>query len=188
MNALRLDTPWDIPLDELNDHLRMAGVEPVTPGEAGTLSARDLDLPTHAALVAALRESVRHARQASPPVQDWLAASEALVLNDDGSDRAREQADRFWSCLTRRVYGSLALAALGDLSEFSVFIELLRHQPAGHLTELAADVVRRCVDPRRELDAPGLLQRAEEWWRARIQTFEVSGESRVRATSKVLPE
>ena len=164
MNDLRLDTPWDIPLDELNDHLRMAGVEPVTPGEAGMLSARDLDLLTRAALVAALRESVRHARQASPPVEDWLAASEALVLNDDGSDRAREQADRFWSCLTQRVYGSLALAALEDLSEFPVFIELLRHQPAGHLTELAAEVLRHYVDPHRELDTPHLIQRAEEWF------------------------
>jgi len=164
MNDPRLDTPWDISLDELNGHLRIAGVEPVTPGEAGTLSARDLDVPTREALVAALRESVRRARQASPPVKDWLAASEALVLNDDGSDRAREQADRFWSHLTHRVYGSLALAALGDLSEFPVFIELLRHQPAGHLTELAADVMRHYVDPRRELDTPHLIQRAEEWF------------------------
>jgi len=164
MNDLRLDTPWDIPLDELNGHLRMAGVEPVTPGKAGAFAARDLDGPTRAALVAALREAVRHARQASPPVQDWLAASEALVLNDDGSDRAREQADGFWSCLTQRVYGSLALAALGDLSEFPVFIELLRHQPAGHLAELATDVVSHYVDPRRELDTPHLIQRAEEWF------------------------
>ena len=84
--------------------------------------------------------------------------------DDDGSDRAREQADRFWSCLTQRVYGSLALAALGDLSEFPVFIELLRHQPAGHLTELAAEVLRHYVDPRRELDTPHLIQRAEEWF------------------------
>jgi hypothetical protein len=170
MNDPCLDTPWDIPLAELNNHLRMAGVEPVTPGEAGTLSARDLDMPTRAALVAALRESVRHARQASPPVKDWLAVSEALLLNDDGSDRAREQADRFWSCLTQRVYGSLALAALGNLSEFPVFIELLRHQPAGHLTELAADVMRHYVDPRRELDVPALIQRAEEWWQRLLST------------------
>jgi hypothetical protein len=170
MNDPRLDIPWDIPLAELNDYLCMAGVEPVTPGEAGTLSARDLDMPTRAALVATLRESVRHARLASPPVQDWLAASEALVLNDDGSDRAREQADRFWSCLTQIVHGSLALAALGDLSEFPVFIELLRHQPAGHLTELATDVVSHSVDPRRELDVPGLVQRAEEWRQRLVST------------------
>jgi hypothetical protein len=170
MNDPSLIAPWDIPLAELNDHLRMAGVKPATPEKAGMLSARDLDLPTRTALVAALRESVRHARQASPPVEDWLAASEALVLNDDGSDRAREQADRFWSGLTQRVYGSLALAALGDLSEFPVFIELLRHQPAGHLTELAADVVRHTIDPRRELDMPDLLQRAEEWWQRLLST------------------
>ena len=172
MNDPRLDTPWDIPLAELNDHLRMASVEPVTPGEAGTLAARDLDMPTRTALVAALRESVRHARQASPPVEDWLATSEALVLNDDGSDRAHEQADRFWSCLTQRVYGSLALVALGDPSEFPVFIELLRHQPAGHLTELAADVMRHTIDPRRELDMPDLLRRAEEWWQRLLSTKE----------------
>ena len=163
MNDQRLIAPWDIPLAELNDHLRMAGVEPVKPGEAGTL-VRDLDVPTRATLVAALRESVRHARQASPPVEEWFAASESLVLNDDGSDRAREQADRFWSDITQRVYGSLALTELGDLSEFPVFIELLRHEPAGHLTELAADVVRHYIDPRDELDESGLLQRAEEWW------------------------
>jgi len=164
MSDLHLDTPWDIPLAELNDHLLMAGVKPVTRGKVEKLSARDLDLPTRTALVAALRESVRHARQASPPVEEWFAASEALVLNDDGSDRAREQADRFWTGLTQRVYGSLALAALGDLSEFSVFIELLRHEPAGHLTELATDVVRHYIDPRHELDVSSLLQRAEEWW------------------------
>jgi len=172
MNDLRLDTPWDVPLAELNGYLRMASVEPVMPGEAGTHSVRDLDLPTRAALVAALRESVRHARQASPPVQEWFAASEALVLNDDGSDRAREQADRFWSGLTQRVYGSLALAALGDLSEFPVFIELLRHQPAGHLTELAADVMRHTIDPRGELDEPDLLRHAEEWWHGIASTME----------------
>ncbi len=163
MSDLHLDTPWDVPLAELNDHLRMAGVESVKPSEAGTL-VRDLDVPTHATLVAALRESVRRARQASPPVEEWFTASEALVLNDDGSDRARERADKFWLGLTQRVYGSLALAELGDLSEFPVFIELLRHQPAGHLTELAADVVRHYIDPRDELDESGLLQRAEEWW------------------------
>ncbi len=163
MSDLHLDTSWDIPLAELNDHLRMAGVEPVKPGEAGTL-VRDLDVPTRATLVAALRESVRRARQASPPVEEWFTASEALVLNDDGSDRARAQADSFWSGLTQRVYGSLALTELGDLSEFPVFIELLRHEPAGHLTELAADVVRHYVDPRHKLDTPDLLQHAEEWW------------------------
>ncbi len=168
MNDLRLDTPWDIPLAELNDHLRMAGVEPVMQRNVEKLSARDLDLPTRTALVAALRESVRRARQASPPVEEWFAASEALVLNDDGSDRAREQANKFWLGLTQRVYGSLALAELGDLSEFPVFIELLRHQPAGHLTELAADVARHYVDPRRELDVPDLLQYAEEWFSSTI--------------------
>jgi hypothetical protein len=170
MNDLRWGTPWDIPLAELNDHLRLAGVEPATRGEGGAL-ARDLDLPTRAALVAALRESVRHARQALPPVEEWFAASEALVLNDDGSDRAREQADRFWSGLTQRVYGSLALTELGDLSEFPVFIELLRHQPAGHLTELAADVVRHTVNPHCERDVPDLHQCAEDWWRGIASTM-----------------
>jgi hypothetical protein len=164
MNDLRLDTPWGISLVELNGHLRLAGVEPWTPDEAGTLSARDLDAPTRAALAAALRESVRRARQASPPVQDWLAASEALALNDDGSEAAAKKADSFWSRLTQIVYSSLALSELGDLSEFPVFIELLRHQPAGHLAELATDVVRCSVDPRCELDTPHLIQRAEERW------------------------
>ena len=188
MNDLRLDTPWGISLAELNGHLRLAGIEPVTPDEAGTLSALDLDAPTRAALATALRESVRHARQAAPPVKDWLAASEALVLNDDGSETAGKKADLFWSRLAQIVYGSLALTELGDLSESPFFIELLRDQPAGHLTELAADVMRHYVDPRRELDTPHLIQRAEEWWRARIQTFEVSGEPNVRTTSKVLPK
>ena len=164
MNDLRLDTPWDISLAELNGHLRLAGVEPVTPDEAGTLSARDLDAPTRAAWVAALRESVRHARQALPPVKDWLAASEALVLNDDGGEAAGKKADSFWLSLTQIVYGSLALTELGDPSEFPFFIELLRHQPAGHLAELATDVVSHSVDPRRELDTPHLIQRAEEWF------------------------
>jgi len=164
MNDLRLNTPWDIALAELNGHLRLAGVEPVTPDEAGTLSARDLDAPTRAALVAALRESVHHARQASPPVKDWLAASEALVLNDDGGETAGKEADLFWSRLAQIVHGSLALSELGDLSEFPVFIELLRHQPAGHLAELATDVASHYVDPRCELDTPHLIQRAEEWW------------------------
>jgi len=188
MNDLRLDTPWGISLVELNGHLRLAGVEPVTPDEAGTLSALDLDAPTRTALATALRESVRHARQAAPPVKDWLAASEALVLNDDGSETAGKKADLFWSRLAQIVHGSLALTELGDLSESPFFIELLRDQPAGHLTELAADVMRHYIDPRRELDTPHLIQRAEEWWRARIQTFEVSGEPDVRTTSKVLPK
>jgi hypothetical protein len=188
MNDLRPDTPWDISLAELNSHLRLAGVEPVTPDEAGTLSALDLDAPTRAALATVLRESVRHARQASPPVKDWLAASEALVLNDDGSEAAGKKADLFWSRLAQIVHGSLALTELGDLSESPFFIELLRDQPAGHLTELAADVMRHYVDPCRELDVPDLIRRAEEWWRARIQTLKASGEPSVHTTSKVLPE
>jgi hypothetical protein len=55
---------------------------------------------------------------------------------------------------------------LGDLSEFPLFIELLHYQPAGHLAEMATDVLRHYVDPSHELDTPHLVQRAKEWWQA----------------------
>jgi hypothetical protein len=94
--------------------------------------------------------------------------SEALVLNDDGSETAREKADTFWFSLRQIVYGCLAQVELGDLSEFPFFVELLRHQPAGHLTELATHVLCHYVDSRRELDTLHLLQRADEWWNSRF--------------------
>jgi|GEM_PF-4773114 len=166
-----LDPPWDISLTELNSCLRAANV--ATLNQDGALSARELDLPTREALASALRDSVRRARADAPPVPDWLSASESLVMSDDGSEAAREQADAFWSRLTQIVYGCLALVMLGDLSEFPFFVELLRHQPAGHLAEMATDVLRRYVDPSQELDAPRLAQKAEEWQRAGTQTSEV---------------
>jgi hypothetical protein len=159
-----LDIPWDVSLTELNDTLCAAGVEPIMLGGVGTRSARDVGMPTRIARATALRESVRRARESTVPIKDWLAASEALVLKDDGSEAARDKADAFWLSLTQIVNGCLALVMLGDLSEFPFFIELLRHQPAGHLTELATDVLCHYVDPRRELDTPRLLQRADEWW------------------------
>jgi hypothetical protein len=168
---LPLDTPWDISLTELNSYLRAANVATLNQDDA--LSARELDAPTRSALVMALREAVRRARDDAPPVAQWLAASESLVMSDDGSEAAREKADTFWSRLTQIAYGSFALAMLGDPSEFSFFIELLRYQPAGHLAEMAADVLRYYVDPSHELDTLRLLQRAEEWWSAN-QTSQVS--------------
>jgi len=161
---MALDAPWQVSIVELNDCMRRAGVEPAS--RAGAVSARDLDLPTRIALVEALRESVRRARASAPPVEQWLTASESIVLNDDGSEAAQEKADAFWRCLTLIVNGCQSLVMLGDLSEFPFFIELLKHQPSGHLIEMAADVLRRTVDPPHELDTPQLIQRAQEWWQA----------------------
>lgn len=160
MNTVRLDTSWDVPLDELNGHLRAAGVEPVTSSRDGTC---DLDL--RMMRMDALRGIVRQARADAPPVQEWLTASESLALNDDGSQAAREKADSFWLRLSQIVHGSLALVMLGDLAEIPFFIELLRHQPAGHLVEMADTVLRHYVDPSHELDAPRLLQAADKWWK-----------------------
>jgi len=159
---MELTVPWQVPIAELNGYLRLAGVEPT--GQDGIVSARDLDLPTRVALVEALHRSVRCARASAPPVDKWLAASESLVLNDDGSEAARQKADVFWLGLTHIVSGCQALVMLGDLSELPFFIELLKHQPAGHLTELAADVLRHTVDPSHELDTPHLIRQAEDWW------------------------
>ena len=162
MESFPLSSPWDIPIAELDSYLRLAGVQPVSRDDVA--SARDLDGPARVALVKALRESVRQARMDAPPVEQWLTVSESIVLNDDGSEAAARKADTFWQCLTRIVNGCRALIFLGDLSEFPFFIELLRHQPAGHLVEMAAGVARHYVDPSGELDAPQLLRRAQEWW------------------------
>ena len=164
---LPLGPPWDVSIVDLNNLLRAAGVGPVT--LSGVQSARDLDWTTRVALVNALRGSVRQARVDAPPVERWLAVSESIVLNDDGSDAAQQKTDAFWLRLTRIVNGCQAQILLGDLSEFPFFIELLKHQPSGHLVEMAAGVLRRTVDPSHELDTPQLIQRAQEWWRA-IQT------------------
>ena len=164
---LPLGPPWDVSIVDLNNLLRAAGVGPVTLN--GVQSARDLDWTTRVALVNASRESVRQARVDAPPVEQWLTVSESIVLNDDGSEAAERKADTFWQCLTRIVNGCQAQIFLGDLSEFPFFIELLEHQLSGHLVEMAADVLRRTVDPSHELDTPQLIQRAQEWWRA-IQT------------------
>jgi hypothetical protein len=156
-----LDTLWDISITELDDILCRAGVESVESGAAAT--ARDLDAQTREALVAALRASVSQARAGAPPVAQWVSASESLLLGDDGGPAARQRADAFWLRLTQIVYGCLVLVMLGDRSELPFFIELLRYQPAGHLAEMATDVLRRYVDPSHEMDTLLLLQRAEEW-------------------------
>ncbi len=160
-----LEPPWNVSLLDLNNLLRAAGVEPVTLN--AVQSARDLDWTTRVTLVKALHESVRRARMDAPPVNQWLTASEAIVLDDDGSEAAQRQADVFWQRLTQIVNGCQALVTLGDLSEIPFFIELLKHQPAGHLSELAADVLRRTLDLSRELDTSRLIERAEEWYRGR---------------------
>ncbi len=162
------DTTWDISLAELNDHLGAAGVEPVV--REGVSSARDLDAPTRQTLVTALRQSVRRARGDAPLVGQWAAAAQSLVMNHDFSPAARQREEAFWSALTRIVNGCYAQVLLGDLSEFPFFIELLRHQPAGHLTEIATGVLRHHVDPARKLDPPQLIRLAEEWF----QTHQVA--------------
>lgn len=166
MSTLCVGAAWDAPLSELNGYLRAAGVEPFTPQDIQARSARELDTPTRSRLALALRRVVRQARADAPPVAEWFAASESLLMNDDGSQATRQRADQFWSNLTQIVNGCLALVTLGDLAGFPLFIELLRHQPAGHLAEMATDVLSHYVDPSRELDTPHLIQRAEEWWRA----------------------
>jgi hypothetical protein len=158
---MALDAPWQVSIAELNDTVRLAGVEPAS--RTGVVSARDLDLPTRIALVKALHESVRRARASAPPVEQWLTASESIVLNDDGGEAAQQKTDAFWLCLTQIVNGCQALVMLGDLSEFPFFIELLKHQPSGHLTEMGADVLRHYVDPSHALDTSRLIQRAQEW-------------------------
>jgi len=166
MNTVRADAAWDVPLGELNNYLRAAGVEPITLQDVRACSARELDEPTRSRLALALRRIVHLARADAPPVAEWFTASESLLMNDDGSQAVRQRADRFWSNLTQIVNGGLALVMLGDLSEFPLFIELLHYQPAGHLAEMATDVLRHYVDPSHELDTPHLVQRAKEWWQA----------------------
>ena len=166
MSDALLQAAWDVPLGELNDYVRAAGVEPITLQDVQAPSARELDAPARTRLVLALRQVVRQAKTDAPPVAEWFTASESLLMNDDGSQAARQRADRFWSSLTRIVNGGLALVMLGDLSEFPLFVELLRYQPAGHLAEMATDVLSHYVDPSRELDTQSLIQHAEEWWRA----------------------
>jgi hypothetical protein len=158
---MALQAPWQVSIAELNGYLRLAGVEPMS--QDGAVSARDLDLPTRVALVEALHRSVSCAREGAPPVNKWLAASESLVLDDDGSEAAQQKVDAFWLRLTHIVAGCQALVMLGDLSELPFFIELLKHQPAGHLAELAADVLHRTVDPSHKLDTPHLIRQAEDW-------------------------
>ena len=163
MNSLSLAVPWNISIEELNNYLRAAGVEAIALDDAQLV--RDLDAPTRARRIESLRKSAARARADAPPVAQWLAASEAVVMQDDGSSEARARADTFWLRLSQIVYGCLALVMLGDLSEFPFFVELLRHQPAGHLAELATDVLRHYVDPRGELDRARLVHQAEVWWR-----------------------
>jgi hypothetical protein len=159
---MTLRAPWAISIAELNGYLELAGVEPF-PREG---AASDLDTATRVALAQALSESVRRARAIAPPVKQWLAASHSLVMGDDGSAAARQRQDDFWRSLTRIVSGCYARILVGDLSAFPFFVELLEHQPAGHLVEMATDVICRYVDPLRELDAPRLIQRAQEWFHA----------------------
>ena len=165
---MTLDAPWAVSIVELDDCLRAAGVELVRHDDV--LSIRDLDEATRTALVATLRELVRRARESVPPVEGWLAASQALFMNDDGTQATRQRQDAFWLSLTQIVDGCLALVMLGDLAEIPFFIELLKHQPAGHLIEMATDVLCHYVDPSHELDTSQLIQRVDEWY----QTCQVS--------------
>jgi hypothetical protein len=172
---ISLDIPWDIPTAELNAPLRAAGVEPGSQDDRTLRAARNLDLQTRMALVTALRESVRRARVDAPPVERWLTASQSLFMDDNGSEAARQREDAFWQNLTCIVNGCLAQILLGDLSEFPFFIGLLEHQPAGHLIEMATDVLRHYVDPSGELDTPQLIRRAEEWWQSFSSTNTLTG-------------
>jgi hypothetical protein len=172
---MNLDTRWELAIAELDGYVREAGVEPVAAG--GAQFARDLDPSARAALVSSLREVVRQARVNAPPVEHWLTASQDLFMGDDGTAAALERAEQFWGRLTHIVNGCLALVMLGDLSEFPFFVELLKVRPAGHLIEMSTEVLRHYVDPARELDAPRLVQRAEEWFQTR-QAFPADGPPR----------
>ena len=163
MNLFPLDLPWNVPTADLNEHLRLAGIEPVR--RDGVSSARDLDLPTRESLVSVLRDCVCRARADAPPVEQWAAASQSLFMNYDFSEAARQRQDAFWLNLTRIVNGCYAQVVLGDLSEFPFFVELLKYQPAGHLIEMSTSVLCHYVDLSGALDAPQLIQRAEEWYR-----------------------
>jgi hypothetical protein len=156
------DPPWNVPITDLNDNLRAAGVEPAQQDGAQFIS--ELSVEVRTALASALSERVRLARNDAPPVERWMAASQELFMNDDGGEAARQREDLFWQSLTCIVHGCLSLVMLGDLSEFPFFIDLLKHQPAAHLIEMATDVLCRYVDPSHELDAPRLIQRADEWF------------------------
>ena len=163
-----LDVPWDVSIVELDDHLCAAGIEPLR--RRDVLSVHDLNGETRTALVMALRESVRRAWASVPPIEQWLPASQSLFMNDDGTQAARQRQAAFWLSVTQIVNGSLALVMLGDLAEIPFFIELLKHRPAGHLIEMAADVLYHYVDPSHELDMEQLLRRAEDWWRDFLST------------------
>jgi hypothetical protein len=158
------DSLWNTPIADLNDNLRAAGVEPARQDGAQLVS--DLSVELRTALACSLRERICLARRDTPPVERWMVASQELYLNDDASETARQREEAFWQNLTCIVHGCLALVMLGDLAELTFFVELLRHEPAGHLVEMATDVLRHYVDPTGVLEGPQLLRRAEEWLRA----------------------
>ncbi len=163
------DVAWDVPVAEILAQLKTVGIELAPPPEkiAAEATLRDLHQPVRAAWAADLRESVVRARSGAPPVRDWSAVAERLILEDVGSTAVQDRADEFWLSLGQIVYGSRALVCLGDLSEFPFFIDLLRFDPAGHLAELATDILSHYVDARHELQPLALIGQAQAWWQER---------------------
>ncbi len=151
---------------ELNDYLHNAGLGHLSVDEKACPRVSDLGQATHARLLAELGQTLAAARQQVPPISQWEASAEAMLMNDDGSNQAHEQQERFWRAVSTVLFATHALIRLGDLSVFPSLIEMAESMP-GHPHELAVEILRHYVDPSGSLEPEDLVKQAQAWWQAR---------------------
>jgi hypothetical protein len=158
----------DYPTRELNEYLRNAGLGNLALDEQTYPQVSALDDRTAAALIAQIRQTLDTAQREAPPVTQWDATAEAMLMDDDGSPQAQEQQDRFWRAISTALFAAHALIRLGDISVFPLILDMAASMP-GHPSELAIEVLRRYVDPNGLLDPEELVKQAGVWWQAKHQ-------------------
>lgn len=130
------------PTRELNAFLHNIGLGHLSVDEQLCPCTSDIDGETVSRLIATLRQTLEAAQTQAPPIVQWDATAQALLLNDDGSPQAHEQQERFWQAISTVLFATHALIRLGDRDVIPLLMDMARSLP-GHPQEMAQDVVDR---------------------------------------------
>lgn len=132
----------DFSTRELNDLLHNAGLGHLSVDERACPHISDIDGETVARLTTTLRQTLEAAQTQAPPIVQWDAAAEALLLNDDGSPESHEQQERFWQAISTVLFATHALIRLGDRDVIPLLMDMARSLP-GYPQEMARAVLDR---------------------------------------------
>lgn len=132
----------DFSTRELNDLLHNAGLGHLSVDERACPRTSDIDSETVTRLTTTLRQTLEAAQTQAPPIAEWDAAAEALLLNDDGSPESHERQERFWQTISTVLFATHALIRLGDRDVIPLLMDMARSLP-GHPQEMARAVLDR---------------------------------------------